>query len=98
MRLYNHEVDLRSRRIEEAMTKYGKKYGAKAVVGESYDSLEGDPWVGTTLSIIFPIASSSYDAKDFDAKRVAEELAKSAAERLPEMENLCKELLSRDSG
>jgi len=96
MRLYNHEVDLRSRRLEEAMTKYGKKYGAKAAVGESYDSLQGDPWLGTTLSIIFPIASSSYDAKDFDAEQVADELARSAAERLPEMEKLCKELVGAD--
>jgi hypothetical protein len=97
MRLYNHEGDLRSRRIDEAMTDYREKYGAKAIVGESYDSLEGDPWVGTTLDVIFPIGSSSHDAKEFDAKKVAGELARSAAERLPEMEKLCKELVGMDS-
>jgi|GEM_PF-6429643 len=79
------------------MTKYGKKYGAKAAVGESYDSLQVDPWLGTTLSILFPIADASYDAKDLDTEQVAEELAKSVAERLPEMEKLCKELVGTNS-
>jgi hypothetical protein len=97
MRLYHYEVDLRSRRIEEAVTRYGKKYGAKALVGESYDSLEGsEPWTANTLDVVFPIASSSYDGKGFDSKHVAEELARSAAERLPEMEKLCKELVGAD--
>lgn len=75
------------------MGKYRERYGVKAVVGESHDSLEGEPWIGTTLDVVFPIASSSYDAKDFDTERVAEELASSASERLPEMEKLCNELV-----
>ena len=93
MQLYHWEVDLRSRRIEEVLGKYREKYGAKGAVGEPYDSLEGEPNYGAALGVVFPIASSTYDAKDFSTERVCEELAKSAAERLPEMERLCKELV-----
>ena len=58
--------------------------------------MEGsEPWVTEALNVIFPIGNKSYDGRRLDTKKVAEEFAASAIERLGEMQNLCGELMGR---